>query len=139
MYANTNLNVDAHLHFRISTYDAEAGHVDYLTVMCSETGEDAFGRAYDIKRRIADSIENIAKGKTDSVSVRLPRSTHVYANIHSGRTVWRDEKTHARMLIARDADTEGVRIAMEAEDDTLRDVAIDLDENDLHELLQSIR
>lgn len=139
MYANTNLDVDAHLHFRISTYDAEAGHVDYLTVMCSETGEDAFGRAYDIKRRIADSIENIAKGKTDSVSVRLPRSTHVYAHIHGGRTVWRDEKTHAKMLIARNADTEGVRIAMEAEDDTLRDVAIDLDENDLHELLQSIR
>lgn len=33
----------------------------------------------------------------------------------------------------------GVRIAMEAEDDTLRDVAIDLDGNDLHELLRSIR
>lgn len=139
MYTNTNLDVDAHLHFRISTYDAEAGHVDYLTVMCSETGEDAFGRAYDIKRRIADSIENIAEGKTDSVSVRLPRSTHVYAHIQGGRTVWRDEKTHARMLIARDADTEGVRIAMEAEDDTLRDVAIDLDKNDLDELLRSIR
>ena len=139
MYTNTNLDVDAHLHFRISTYDAEAGHVDYLTVMCSETGEDAFGRAYDIKRHIADSIENIAKGKTDSVSVRLPRSTHVYAHIHGGRTVWRDEKTHARMLIARVAGTEGVRIAMEAEDDTLRDVAIDLDKNDLDELLRSIR
>lgn len=139
MYTNTNLDVDAHLHFRISTYDAEAGHVDYLTVMCSETGDDAFGRAYDIKRHIADSIENIAKGKTDSVSVRLPRSTHVYAHINGGRTVWRDEKTHASMLIARDADTESVRIAMEAEDDTLRDVAIDLDRNDLDELLQSIR
>ena len=37
-----------------------------------------------------------------------------------------------------DADTEGVRIAMEAEDDTLRDVAIGLDENDLGELLRSI-
>lgn len=139
MYANTNLDVDAHLHFHISAYDAEAGHVDYLTVMCSETGEDAFGRAYDIKRRIADGIENIAKGKTDSVSVRLPRSTHVCAHVHGGRTVWRDEKTHAKMLIARDADTEGVRIAMEAEDDTLRDVAIDLDKNDLDELLRSIR
>lgn len=139
MYANTNLDVDAHLHFHISTYDAEAGHVDCLTVMCSETGEDAFGRAYDIKRRIADSIENIAKGKTDSVSVRLPRSTHVYAHIHGGRTVWRDEKTHAKMLIARDADIKGIRIAMEAEDDTLRDVAIDLDKNDLDELLRSIR
>lgn len=139
MYANTNLDVDAHLHFRISTYDAEAGHVDYLTVMCSETGEDAFGRAYDIKRRIADSIENIAEGKTDSVSVRLPRSTHVYAHIHGGRTVWRDEKAHAKMLIARDANAGGVRIAMEAEDDTLRDVAIDLDGNDLDELLRSIR
>lgn len=139
MYTNTNLDVDAHLHFRISAYDAEAGHVDYLTVMCSETGEDAFGRAYDIKRHIADSIENIAKGKTDSVSVRLPRSTHVYAHIHGERTVWRDEKTHAKMLIARDADTESVRIAMEAEDDTLRDIRIDLDENDLDELLRSIR
>lgn len=139
MYTNTNLGVDAHLHFRISTYDAEAGHVDYLTVMCSETGEDAFGRAYDIKRRIADSIEAVSLRKTDSVSVRLPRSTHVYAHIHGGHTVWRDEKTRAKMLIARDADTEGVRIAMEAEDDTLRDVAIDLDENDLDELLRSIR
>lgn len=139
MYTNTNLDVDAHLHFRISTYDAEAGHVDYLTVMCSETGDDAFGRAHDIKRRIADGIEAVSVHKTDSVSVRLPRSTHVYAHIHGGRAVWRDEKTHAKMLIARDADTEGVRIAMEAEDDTLRDVAIDLDENDLDELLQSIR
>lgn len=139
MYANTNLDVDAHLHFRISTYDAEAGHVDYLTVMCSETGDDAFGRAYDIKRRIADSIEAVSLHKTDSVSVRLPRSTHVYAHIQGRHTVWRDEKTHARMLIARDADTEGVRIAMEAEDDTLRDVSIDLDENDLDELLRSIR
>ena len=43
------------------------------------------------------------------------------------------------MLIARDADTKGVRIAVEAEDDTLRDVVIDLNENDLHELLRSIR
>lgn len=43
------------------------------------------------------------------------------------------------MLIVRDADTESVRIAMKTEDDTLRDVAIDLDKNDLDELLQSIR
>lgn len=139
MYTNTNLDVDAHLHFRISTYDVEAGHVDYLTVMCSETGDDAFGRAHDIRRRIAEGIESIADGKTDSASVRLPRSTHVYAHIHGGRTVWRDEKTHARMRIARDADTGHVRIAMEAEDDTLRDVCIDLDETDLDELLQDIR
>ena len=139
MHTNTNLEVHAHLHFRISTYDAKAGHVDYLTVMCTEIGGDAFGRAYDIKRSIADSIEAVSMRKTDSVSVRLPRRTHVYANIHGGHTIWRGEKTHAKMLIARDADTEGVRIAMEAEDDTLRDVAIDLDGNDLHELLQSIR
>lgn len=139
MYTNTNLDVDAHLHFRISAYDAETGHIDYLTVMCSETGEDAFGRAYDIKRSIANGIENIAGGKTDSVSVRLPRSTHVYAHVHGGHTIWRDEKTHAEMLITRDADTKGVRIAVEAEDDTLRDVAIDLDGNDLDELLRSTR
>lgn len=31
-----------------------------------------------------------------------------------------------------------VRIAMEAKDDTLRDMVIDLDENDLDELLRSI-
>lgn len=139
MYTNTNLDVDAHLHFRISAYDAETGHVDYLTVMCTEIGGDAFGRAYDIKRRIADSIEAVSLRKTDSVSVHLPRRTHVYANIQGGRTAWRDEKTHAEILIARDADTGGVRIAMEAEDGTLRDVAIDLDENGLDELLQSIR
>lgn len=139
MYTNTNLDVHAHLHFRISTYDAEAGHVDYLTVMCTEIGGDAFGRAYDIKRRIADSIEAVSMRKTDSVSVRLPRRTHVYANIHGGRTTWRDEKTHAKMRITRDTGTEGVRIAMEAEDDTLRDIHIDLDENDLDELLRSIR
>lgn len=33
----------------------------------------------------------------------------------------------------------GVRIAVEAEDDTLRDVAIDLDRNDLHELRHDLR
>lgn len=62
-----------------------------------------------------------------------------HGTLHGGRTIWRDEKTHAKMLIARNADTEEVRIAMEAEDDTLRDVVIDLDENDLHELLRSTR
>lgn len=43
------------------------------------------------------------------------------------------------MCITRDADTKGVRIAVEAEDDTLRDIHIDLNKNDLDELLRSIR
>lgn len=43
------------------------------------------------------------------------------------------------MCITRDADTKRVRIAVEAEGDTLRDVAIDLNKNDLDELLRSIR
>lgn len=83
----------------------------------------------------SDAIER----KTDSICVPLPKSTHVYAHIHGGRTVWRNEEACAAMRITRDANTEGVRIAMEAEDDTLRHVAISLDENDLDELRHDLR
>jgi hypothetical protein len=83
----------------------------------------------------SDAIEH----KTDSVCVPLPKSTHVYAHIHDGRTVWRNEEACAAMRITRDADTDTVRIAMEADDDMLRHVAISLDENDLDELRHDLR
>lgn len=139
MYTNTTLDVEARLRFRISTYNAETRHNSDMNIMCAETGEDAFDKMQSLKRLITDGINAIIEHKTDSICVPLPKSTHVYAHIHGGRTIWRDEKTHAKMLIARDADTDTVRIAMEADDDMLRHVAISLDENDLDELRHDLR
>lgn len=81
-----------------------------------------------LKRLIADGINAVIEHKTDSICVPLPKSTHVYAHIHGGRTVWRNDEACAAM-----------RIAMEAEDDMLRHVAISLDENDLDELRHDLR
>ena len=113
--------------------------IDVTLYTKCQTGEDAFDKMQSLKRLITDGINAIIEHKTDSICVPLPKSTHVYAHIHGGRTIWRDEKTHAKMLIARDADTDTVRIAMEADDDMLRHVAISLDENDLDELRHDLR
>lgn len=139
MYADTALDVKARLRFRISTYNAETRHTSDMNVMCAETGEDAFDKMQSLKRLIADGINAVIEHKTDSICVPLPKSTHVYAHIHGGRTVWRNDEACAAMRITRDADTDTVRIAMEAEDDMLRHVAISLDENDLDELRHDLR